>query len=327
VNCRGYEDLVIVASIAVLIGLTLLMWSANRFIDGAASTAHHLRMPSLLIGMVIVGFGTSAPEMAVSAIAAAQTNAGIALGNAYGSNIINIALILGVTAVLRPITVRSTVLRKELPILIGVTVLAGIQLLDGVISRLDAAMLLAVFALFFGWTIWQGFRQRDDALGREMDQQVAPHTMSLRRSIAWTALGLVLLVASSRLLVWGAVVIARSLALSDLVIGLTIVAIGTSLPELAASIVAAKKGQHEIALGNILGSNLYNTLAVVGLAGVILPLHPEPSVLRRDVLVMAALTTAVFAFGFGFRTEGRISRLEGCLFVLSYFVYTLFLII
>jgi cation:H+ antiporter len=160
-----------------------------------------------------------------------------------------------------------------------------------------------------------------------MDQQVAPHTMSLRRSIAWTALGLVLLVASSRLLVWGAVVIARSLALSDLVIGLTIVAIGTSLPELAASIVAAKKGQHEIALGNILGSNLYNTLAVVGLAGVILPLHPEPSVLRRDVLVMAALTTAVFAFGFGFRTEGRISRLEGCLFVLSYFVYTLFLII
>lgn len=317
----------IVASIAVLIGLTLLMWSANRFIDGAASTAHHLRMPSLLIGMVIVGFGTSAPEMAVSAIAAAQTNAGIALGNAYGSNIINIALILGVTAVLRPITVRSTVLRKELPILIGVTVLAGIQLLDGVISRLDAAMLLAVFALFFGWTIWQGFRQRDDALGREMDQQVAPHTMSLRRSIAWTALGLVLLVASSRLLVWGAVVIARSLALSDLVIGLTIVAIGTSLPELAASIVAAKKGQHEIALGNILGSNLYNTLAVVGLAGVILPLHPEPSVLRRDVLVMAALTTAVFAFGFGFRTEGRISRLEGCLFVLSYFVYTLFLII
>lgn len=317
----------IVASIAVLIGLTLLMWSANRFVDGAASTAHHLRMPSLLIGMVIVGFGTSAPEMAVSAIAAIQTNAGIALGNAYGSNIINIALILGITAVLRPITVRSTILRKELPILIGVTALAGIQLLDGIISRLDAALLLAVFALFFGWTIWQGFRQRDDALGREMDQLVAPHNMSLRRSIAWTALGLVLLVASSRLLVWGAVEIARSLAMSDLVIGLTIVAIGTSLPELAASIAAARKGQHEIALGNILGSNLYNTLAVVGLAGVILPLHPEPSVLRRDVLVMAALTTAVFAFGFGFRTEGRISRMEGCLLLLSYFVYTLFLVI
>ncbi|MBQ9578275.1 MAG: calcium/sodium antiporter, partial [Ottowia sp.] len=277
---------------AVIAGLVLLVWSADRFVDGSAGTARHFGMPPLLIGMVIVGFGTSAPEMVVSALAAWQGNAGIALGNAYGSNICNIALILGVTALISPIAVRSQVLRKELPLLAAVTALAAWQLADGMVSRADAAVLLVVFAVLVGWSIWQGVRQGDDALADDVAQ--APGAIPLGRAVFWMLAGLVLLVASSRLLVWGAVEIARAFGVGDVIIGLTIVAVGTSLPELASSVIAARKGEHDIALGNVIGSNLFNTLAVVGIAGAIAPLPVEPAVLQRDAVVMAALTLALF---------------------------------
>ncbi len=314
------------AFIAVVFGLALLVWSADHFVDGSASTARHFGMPPLLIGMVIVGFGTSAPEMVVSALAAVQGNSGIALGNAYGSNITNIALILGITALISPITVHSQVLSKELPILTAVTVLAAWQIQDGQITRFDAIVLLAVFSGLMSWTIWQGVQKKEDALEMEMEQELKAHAMPIRRSIFWLVIGLLLLILSSRILVWGAVEIAHRFGVSDLIIGLTIVAVGTSLPELASSVIATRKGEHDIALGNVLGSNLFNTLAVVGIAGTIHPLSIGPEVFNRDILVMAALTLSLFIIGYGFRGPGRINRIEGALLLASYVGYTAYLI-
>ena len=314
------------AFIAVVFGLVLLVWSADRFVEGSASTARHFGTPPLLIGMVIVGFGTSAPEMVVSALAATQGNSGIALGNAYGSNITNIALILGVTALLSPIAVHSQVLRKELPILTLVTVLAAWQLWDGEVSRRDAVVLLVVFGGLMAWTIWQGLRKKADALGEEIEQELEVHSMPIRRAVFWLVLGLVLLIVSSRILVWGAVEIAHGFGISDLIIGLTIVAVGTSLPEFASSVIAARKGEHDIALGNILGSNLFNTLAVVGVAGIIHPLAGGPEIFHRDMLVMAALTLSLFVVGYGFRGPGRINRIEGAVLLACYVGYTAYLI-
>lgn len=314
------------ALIAVVAGLALLVWSADRFVEGSASTARHFGMPPLLIGMVIVGFGTSAPEMVVSALAASQGNPGIALGNAYGSNITNIALILGLTALISPIAVHSQVLRKELPILAAVTALAAWQLRDLDVSRLDAAVLLAVFGGLMAWSIWQGMRKPEDALGIEVEQELDVRAMPIGRAVSWLVVGLVLLIVSSRILVWGAVEIARGFGISDLMIGLTIVAVGTSLPELASSILAARKGEHDIALGNILGSNLFNTLAVVGIAGALHPLAVGPELFNRDMLVMAALTLSLFVFGYGFRGAGRINRIEGAVLLAGYVGYTAYLV-
>ncbi len=314
------------AYIAVVFGLALLVWSAERFVEGSASTARHFGMPPLLIGMVIVGFGTSAPEMVVSAISAMQENPGIALGNAYGSNITNIALILGTTALISPIAVHSQVLRKELPLLAGVTILAAWQVSDGNITRLEALVLLGVFAGLMGWTIWQGMQKRPDVLGSEMEQELEVRAMPLRRAVAWLGIGLLLLIASSRILVWGAVTIAHRFGVSDLVIGLTVVAVGTSLPELASSVVAARKGEHDIALGNILGSNLFNTLAVVGIAGAIHPLKVGSEIFSRDIMVMAALTVSLFIIGYGFRGPGRINRFEGLALLACYIAYTAYLV-
>ncbi len=312
--------------LAIFGGLILLVWSADRFVEGSASTARHFGMPALLIGMVIVGFGTSAPEMVVSAISSSQGNPGIALGNAYGSNITNIALILGLTAVISPIAVHSQVLRKELPILMAVTMFAAWQLWDGELSRSDALILLGVFTGLMAWTIWQGMQKKTDAFGGEVEQEMKERAMPLKRAIFWLATGLVLLIASSRLLVWGAVEIAHGLGVSDLIIGLTIVAVGTSLPELASSIIATRKGEHDIALGNVIGSNLFNTLAVVGIAGVIHPLGVGPEVLSRDILVMAILTGALFIVGYGFRGPGRINRYEGIALLACYVSYTAYLV-
>jgi len=314
------------AFVAIAAGLAALVWSADRFVEGAACTARHLGMPSLLIGMVIVGFGTSAPEMVVSAISAWQGNPGIALGNAYGSNITNIALILGLTALISPIAVHSQVLRKELPILTVITAFAVWLLLDKEITRLDALLLFAVFAGLMGWTIFQGLRQKSDALAGEMEEELEEHAMPLSRAVFWLAAGLALLIASSRLLVWGAVEVARGFGVSDLVIGLTVLAVGTSMPELAASLIATRKGEHDIALGNVLGSNLFNTLAVVGIAGAIHPLAVAPEILSRDILVMCVLTVSLFVFGYGFRGPGRINRFEGALLLAGYVGYTLYLV-
>lgn len=311
---------------AVIFGLVLLVWSADRFVEGAASTARHFGMPPLLIGMVIVGFGTSAPEMVVSALAALEGKPGIALGNAYGSNISNIALILGVTALISPITVHSLILRKELPILTLVTALAAWQLWDRDLSRFDALVLLAVFAALMGWTIWQGLRKKDDTLASEVEQELQEHSMTIGKALLWLVLGLVLLIISSRILVWGAVAIAQSFGVSDLVIGLTIVAVGTSLPELASSIIATRKGEHDIALGNVLGSNLFNTLPVVGIAGAIHPMTVGQEVLNRDISTMMLLTVSLFLFGYGFRGPGRINRLEGAVLLACYVGYTAYLL-
>ncbi len=312
--------------VAIVLGIALLVWSADRFVDGSASAARQLGMPPLLIGMVIVGFGTSAPEMAVSALAASQGSPGIALGNAYGSNITNIALILGLTALISPIVVHSQVLRKELPILAAVTALAAWQLWDGEISRMDAVVLLGVFGVLMTWAIWQGMRQKVDALASETKHKLDSQPMPLRRAVFWLVVGLILLVISSRILVWGAVRLAHGFGVSDLIIGLTIVAVGTSLPELASSAIAARKGEHDIALGNILGSNLFNTLAVVGIAGAICPMTVGPEVFSRDILVMAVLTVSLFVFGYGFRGTGRINRLEGGMLLASYVAYTAYLV-
>lgn len=316
----------LLAITAILAGLVLLVWSADRFVDGAAATAQHLGMPTLLIGMVIIGFGTSAPELAVSAMAASDGNPGLALGNAYGSNITNIALILGITALISPIAVHSQVLRKELPILTVVTLFAIVLLLDNQVSRLDGALLLLAFAGLMAWTIRQSLRNRQDAFAEEISQELAAHAMPLKHALFWVVVGLLVLIASSRLLVWGAVDIATALGISDLIIGLTIVAVGTSLPELASSIIAARRNEHDIALGNILGSNLFNTLAVVGIAGSIAPLASTTEMLYRDVAVMSVLTVSLFAFGYGFRGPGRINRIEGGVLVAAYVGYTLYLV-
>ncbi|MEE4607192.1 MAG: calcium/sodium antiporter [Desulfobacteraceae bacterium] len=315
----------ITAVFAVVLGLALLVWSAGRFVEGSAAAAGHFGLPPLLIGMVIVGFGTSAPEMVVSALAASQGNPGIALGNAYGSNITNIALILGLTALISPIAVHSQVLRKELPILTAITALAAWQLWDGKLTRADAVVLLGVFGGMMAWTIWQGLRKKTDALGREMAQELAVYAMPIRRALFWLLVGLVALIVSSRILVWGAVAIARGMGISDLIIGLTIVAVGTSLPELASSLIATRKGEHDIALGNVLGSNLFNTLAVVGIAGAIHPTTVAAEVFSRDILVMTGLTVSLFIIGYGFRGPGRINRLEGAALLACYVGYTAYL--
>ncbi|MEO5329701.1 MAG: calcium/sodium antiporter [Magnetococcus sp. THC-1_WYH] len=316
----------VLAFVAIVLGLALLVWSADRFVEGSSATARYLGMPPLLIGMVIVGFGTSAPELVVSALAASQGNPGIALGNAYGSNIANIALILGLTALINPITVHTQVLRKELPILTAVTALAAWQIWDGEITRFDAVVLLAVFGSLMTWTIWQEMRKKTDALENAIKQESDIRTMPIRHALFWLVAGLVLLIVSSRILVWGAVEIAHGFGVSDLIIGLTIIAVGTSLPELASSVIATRKGEHDIALGNILGSNLFNTLAVVGIAGTIHPMTVGPEVFNRDILVMAALTLSLFVIGYGFRRPGRISRIEGAALLACYGGYTVYLI-
>jgi cation:H+ antiporter len=316
----------LLASLAILAGLILLVWSADRFIEGAAATAKHLGMPSLLIGMVIIGFGTSAPELAVSAMAALDGNPGLALGNGYGSNITNIAVIVGITAIIAPIAVHSQALRKELPLLLGLTFVAGYQLIDGELSRLDGWVLLAVFFAVMGWTIFQGIRGKGDPLAGDIDAEVIDHPMPLNKALMWLVIGLVLLLVSSRMLVWGAVFIAQSLGISDLVIGLTVVAIGTSLPELASALAAVKKNEHDLILGNIIGSGIFNTLAVVGLAATIHPLAVEPAVLYRDWTLMTALTLGLMLMGFGLTGKRSIiSRLDGVILCLVYVGYAAFL--
>lgn len=314
------------AWLAVISGLVVLVWSADRFVDGASSTARYAGMSPLLIGMLIVGFGTSAPELVVSVIAASDGNPGLALGNAYGSNITNIGLVVGLVAVLSPIQVQSAIVRRELPILLAISLFAGWQLLDNELSRLDGFLLLVVFAGTMGWSVLQG-RQPGDVLEAGYSEQLDSHEMTLRAAILWLVVGLLGLILSSRALVWGAVEIATSLGVSDLIIGLTVVAIGTSLPELASSLAAIRKKQHDLALGNVIGSGLFNTLAVVGLASTISPMQTDPAVLSRDWVLMTALTVLLLIMGIGLRQgQGRINRIEGGFLLLIYLVYTTYLV-
>ncbi|HCL38313.1 MULTISPECIES: calcium/sodium antiporter [Marinobacter] len=316
------------ALLAILGGFALLVWSADRFVEGAAATARHVGMPSLLIGMVIVGFGTSAPEMVVSAMAALDGNPDLALGNAIGSNIVNTGLILGITALVAPIAVHSKIVRKELPLLLIIGLVSGMLFWNGALSRGEGLVLLAGFFGLIGWSVYSALKGRGDALEAETEQELSDHAMTLGRAIFWLVVGLVLLIISSRILVWGAVTIAQALGVSDLIIGLTIVALGTSLPELAASVIAARKGEHDIAIGNVVGSNMFNLLAVVGIAGVIAPMpHITSEVMTRDWPVMMAMTVGLFVMAYGFRGEGRINRIEGSLLLMAFAAYNTWLVI
>jgi len=277
------------AIIAVIIGLAVLVWSADTFIDGATSLAVRFNMPSFLIGVVILGIGTSAPELVVSALAAVAGSPDLALGNAYGSNIINITLVLGVTALISPILIRANVIRHDLILLLAVTALAAFQLLDGNLSMTDGIVLIASL---IGVLLIQIFLSLRNNTAADVD---APKDINIAKALATLTLGLVLLIVSSRSIVWGAVELATLWGMSELLIGLTIVAIGTSLPELVASVAAARRGEHDMALGNVIGSNLFNTLGVVGVATVISPIkNIAPEILSRDVLMMAGVTLLLF---------------------------------
>ncbi len=312
----------LLAFCAIVMGLVLLVWSADRFVSGAASTATYFGMPPLLIGIVIVGLGTSAPEIVVSLLATMQGNPGIAIGNAYGSNISNASLILGITALISPLLVPKQVVHKELPMLLGVTALTGFILSDYEISRFDSWILLSIFMLFMTFSVWQARRNRHS----QEDDSPSEEDMPLMKALFWLIVGLGLLIASSRLLVWGAVYIAKSLGVSDLIIGLTIVAVGTSLPELASSIIAARKKQYDLVIGNIIGSNMFNTLVVVGIAGVINPIPIAPEVLSRDFTMMMALTFLVFFMALKIGKKRVIGRIKGALLLSCYIGYTFYLV-
>jgi cation:H+ antiporter len=308
--------------LAIAGGFALLTWSADRFVVGASALAYNLSIPPLIIGLTIVSLGTSAPEILVSGVASLQGNTGLAVGNALGSNITNIALILGITALVMPLNVHSSILRRELPLLLGVMALALLLLLDGSLGRIDGLVLLTGMASVLVWMTLIGMREKSahDPMTDEFADEV-PTDMSMAKAGFWTLVGALCLLASSKILVWGAVSIAQAIGVSDLVIGLTIVALGTSLPELAASVMSALKNEHDIAIGNIIGSNIFNLLAVLGMPGLLHPGPVDTAVLTRDYPVMTGLTVALFVMAYGFRGPGRLNRIEGSLLVTAFVAY------
>ena len=307
---------------AVLAGFALLIWGADRFVIGAAATAHRLGVSALLIGLTVVGFGTSAPEIMVSISAAIGGATELAVGNALGSNIANVGLILGITALIKPLVVRSQTLRREFPMLLAITLLALLPFLDSYLSRMEGFALISGLVLMLYWlVILETNSSGSDELEAEIEAEIR-HDLTLRKALILLTIGLIVLLTGSQLLVWGATGIAKSLGISDLVIGLTIVAVGTSLPELAASIAAVFKDEHDLAIGNVIGSNMYNLLAVMGVAGAIHPTELSDSVLQRDFLVMIGFTVALFAMAYGWRNGGqRINRLEGIALLVAFVVY------
>ena len=316
-----------IASLAIIIGLSLLVWSADRFVDGAAVLAKHFKLPPLLIGIVILGFGTSAPEMVVSAMAAIDGIPGLALGNAIGSNITNISLVLGITAVLCPMTIHSKIIKNELPILLFIVLFSGYLFFDDVLSTIDAYLLLTGFMLVIIWSVTAALGSRSDASNLECSEALNSSPILLWREIIWLIVGLVVLIGSSRLLLWGAVEIVSALGVSDLVIGLTIVAVGTSLPELTTTIAAVRKGNHDIAIGNLIGSNMFNILGVVGLTGSISPIASIPTeVMSRDWPVMLVSTLILLVIIYRSSKGGHIYRREGILLLAIYFSYNIYLI-
>lgn len=295
----------------------VLVWAADRFVLGAAATAKNFGVSSLIIGLTIVGFGTSAPELLVSAVAASYGNAELCIGNAVGSNITNVALVLGAAALVAPMDVKGTVLKRELPVLVACMLLATGLMLDGELGRVDGIILgVALFAMM-GWVIWLGMRSENP--DEESDE--IPDKMSTKAAIFWIVFGLVLLLGASRLLVWGAVEIASALGVDELVIGLSVVAFGTSLPELAASVMAARRGEHDLAVGNVIGSNMFNTLGVLALPGLIFPHEVGVYVLRRDLPAMFGVTLLFFIMTRFFLRPSHISRVEGGILVASFAGY------
>jgi len=316
----------LVDCIAIISGFILLIWSADRFIIGAAATARNFDVPPLIIGLTIVGFGTSAPEMMVAGFASYEGSPALAIGNAIGSNITNITLVLGVAALISPLNVHSRILKKELPLLLFATLLTLGLLSDSMLTQLDGLILISLLVSLMWWITQQGLRnQSSDALTQEYIDEL-PDEMTTSHALFWLIVGLILLTVSSKLLVWGAVNVAMQLGVSELIIGLTIVAIGTSLPELAASISGALKNEHDIAIGNVVGSNLFNTLGVLAIPGIVAPSALAAGVLDRDFPIALILTITLFVMAYGFRgKEGRINRLEGGILLSAFIAYQLLL--
>ena len=287
-----YTDIPVgLAALFILGGLVALAWSSDRFVVGAAALAKNLGVSAFVIGMVVVGFGTSAPELLVSAFSGLSGHTNLSLGNAYGSCVFNIAGILGVAALVRPLVVKPTIRSIAVPILLGITAVSSLLLRDGVLSRGDALALLAAFAV-----ILPVYCKVDKAGGASEENDMPP--LRTLPAVVWTIVGLVVMVGASHLLVWGSVDVAHALGVSDLVIGLTVVAIGTSVPELASAIAAARRNEAELVLGNIVGSNIFNTLAVVGIAGAISPSADfSRYVVTRDLPILLAMTILIYVFG------------------------------
>lgn len=307
----------------VIVGIAMLVWGADKFVEGAASTARKLDVSPLIIGLTIVSLGTSAPEILVAVMAAIDGSSTLAIGNAVGSNITNILLILGVTALLVPLTVQKRVVRIEMPILLLVTGAAVFMLVDMSLDRLDGIILVVGVLLFTGWVIYSAKHGAADIVPEETEETIH-EDWSTGTAVMWLLIGLAILLGGSKLVVDGAVALAQMANVSQAVIGVTIVAIGTSLPELAASITGAKKGEHGLAIGNVVGSNMYNLLAVLGAAAVIQPefFGNEPTIFFRDVLTMAGVTLLLYIMVKGFGGKGsQITRTKGIILLAGFVAF------
>jgi cation:H+ antiporter len=312
--------------LAILAGFALLIWSADKFVLGASNTARSFSISPLIVGVVIVGLGTSAPEMLVSAMAAMDGNTGLSIGNAIGSNVTNVGLMLGLTALFYPLHINSKLLKREMPVLLLIMGLSYYLLLDQFLSTIDGMLLLAMLFVMLGITIKEAKSHGEDNLPQEILDEL-PEEVSKGVALKWLIIGIAVLIGSSRLLVWGAVEVAEFFQVSDLIIGLTVVAIGTSLPELATTLAAARKKEFDLAVGNIIGSNMFNILGVMALPGLIHADTFDAAVLTRDYPVMVALTVALMIFSIAWRKGkgGILGRFEGLLLLAGYVGYMFWL--
>ncbi len=308
--------------IALVAGFVLLIWSADEFTENGAKIANIFKVSPLIIGMLIFGFGTSAPEMLVSGIAAYDGNTGLSIGNAIGSNIFNIALVLGISSIVMPIEVKGDILKKEWVFLMIATLCAGLLMFDNRLELTDGLILLTFLILFFIYT----FKEAKNKQHHEFDELQQDTDNNVAKTWGMLLIGLIVLISSAKLVVWGGVGLAKVFGLSDLIIGLTIVALGTSLPELAVSVASALKRQHEMVVGNIIGSNLFNTIAVLAIPGIIHPTDIAPEVMSRDYPIMLALTVLLFFVSYKFSKKHIINRYEGMLLitVFGFYMYQLF---
>lgn len=317
------STVLILPTMMLIAGLALLVWSSDFFIDGAASTAVRYNVSPIIIGAVIIGFGTSSPEIVVAIIASLEGNPGLAVGNAVGSNITNIGLVLGVTALIASIAVKSNFLRREMPILLIITALTVVLMMDYKLGVLDGIILLAILAITLTWIIRRNKNiAPNDPLATEIKQELEElPKLSKARSFVYLIGGLVLLIISARMMVWGAVEIAEFFEVPDLIIGLTIIAIGTSLPELAASISAALKGEVDMMIGNILGSNLFNLLAVLAVPAILAPSLIDNDLLKRDLPILLGFTVAMLLVALPRKGNATIYRAEGVFLLTLFFGY------
>ncbi|MFT6328791.1 MAG: cation:H+ antiporter [Bermanella sp.] len=307
--------------IIFLIGLAVLSWSADKFVYGASALAKNYGVSPMMIGLTIVAMGSSAPEIVVSATASLNGNPNTAVGNAIGSNITNIALVLGITALIKPLLVSSTTLKRELPVLLLVTLIGVYFLSDNYLSQTEGVILITLFVLVLAIMAWLSLKvEKNDPLNAETADEV-PNNIPTIKAVMWVVVGLVMLPLSAHFLVESAVYIARFFGVSDLVIGLTIIALGTSLPELAASIAGVRKGEDDLVIGNIIGSNIFNILAVLAMPGLIIPTVLDMNVSARDSYAMLGVTILLFLFCFNLRGTRRINRYEGGILVMAFLFY------